>query len=47
MQYLGSPIYGRKKILKEICVINVLPHGLVSQTLLKKMHELRAVVVRF
>lgn len=47
MNYLGSPIYGRKKILKEIYVNNVLPHGLVLQTLLKRMHQLRTLVVRF
>lgn len=47
MNYLRSPIYGRKKILKEICVINALPHGLVSLTLLKRMRQLRALVVRF
>lgn len=48
MNYLGSPIYGRKKkILKQICAINALPHGLVSLTLLKRMQQLRGLVVRF
>jgi len=47
INYQGSPIYGRKKILQQICVINALRHILVSLTLLKRMQQLRALVVRF
>lgn len=36
-----------KKILKQISVINALPHGLVSLTLLKRMLQLGALVVTF
>lgn len=47
MNYLGSPMCGRKKqVLKQICVINALPYVLVSLDLLKRMQQIRVLVVR-